>query len=49
VSGVISGDVSMPSTTPTLIILAAGIALTVPLIPLRSMVTAAFVRGLRKE
>lgn len=49
VSGVISGDVSMPSTTPTLIILAAGIALTAPLIPLRSMVTAAFVRGLRKE
>lgn len=49
VSGVISGDVSMPSTTPALIILAAGIALTVPLIPLRSMVTAAYVRGLRKE
>ena len=47
VSGVISGDVSLPDTRTSLIILGIGAVLTVPLIPLRSMITAAYVRGLK--
>ena len=46
-SGVLSGDVPKPSTRTTLIILGIGAALTVPLLPLRSMVTAAYVNGLK--
>ena len=46
-SGVVTGNVEMPSTRTSLIILAAGAALTIPLLPLRSMVTAAFVNGLK--
>lgn len=38
-----------PSTKETLIILAAGAVLTLPLLPLRSMIPAAFVDGLEKE
>ena len=48
VNGVIAGEAPIPSTKITLVILGIGAALTVPLIPLRSMVTAAFVKGLRK-
>ena len=47
VSGVVSGDVAKPNTRVTLIILGIGGVLTLPLLPLRSMVTAAYVRGLR--
>ena len=47
VSGVLSGDVSLPDTRTSLIILGIGAVLTVPLIPLRSMITAAYVRGLK--
>lgn len=38
-----------PSTKETLIILAAGAVLTLPLLPLRSLIPAAFVNGLEKE
>ena len=48
VSGVISGDVQRPSSGTTVIILGIGAALTLPLLPLRSMVTAAYVNGLRQ-
>lgn len=48
-NGVVSGDVAKPSTTPTLIILGIGAVLTVPLLPMREMVTAAYVNGLRKS
>ncbi len=47
VSGVLSGEVSLPDNRTSLIILGIGAALTVPLIPLRSMITAAYVRGLK--
>ena len=47
VSGVVSGDVAKPDTKVTLIILGIGGVLTLPLLPIRSMVTAAYVRGLR--
>ena len=47
VSGLLSGDAERPSTRTTLIILGAGAALTLPLLPLRSMVTAAYVNGLQ--
>ncbi len=49
VSGVISGDVPRPSSRTTLIILGIGAVLTLPLLPLRSMVTAAYVNGLKKS
>ena len=48
VGGVVSGDVPKPSTRTTLVILGIGAALTVPLVPLRSMVTAAYVSGLKE-
>lgn len=48
VSGVISGDVAKPSTGTTLLIAGIGGALNLPLLPLRSMVTAAYVNGLRR-
>ena len=38
-----------PSTKETLIMLAAGAVLTLPLLPLRSLIPAAFVNGLEKE
>ena len=49
VSGVVSGDVPLPSTRTTLIILGIGTVLTLPLLPLRSMVTAAYVNGLKES
>ena len=48
VSGVMSGDVSIPSTKTSLIIVGIGAALTAPLVPLRSLVTAAFVNGMKE-
>ena len=47
-SGVMTGDVEKPSTQTSLIILGIGGLLTVPLIPLRSMTTAAFAAGLKE-
>ena len=49
VNGVMSGDVSLPATRITLIILGIGGILTLPLVPLRSLVTAAYVSGLEKS
>ena len=37
-----------PNTKVTLAILGVGAALTLPLIPLRAMTTAAYVKGLRE-
>ena len=48
ISGVLQGDVPKPSTKVTLIIVGIGAALTLPLVPLRSMTTAAFVRGIKE-
>ena len=48
VSGVVAGDVPMPSSRGTLIILGIGAVLTLPMLPLRSMATAAYVNGLRQ-
>jgi hypothetical protein len=48
ISGVLQGDVPKPNTKVTLAILGVGAALTLPLIPLRAMTTAAYVKGLRE-
>ena len=48
VSSVMSGEASLPSTQTSLIILAAGAVLTLPLIPLRTVTTAAFTKGLKE-
>ena len=48
VNGVVTGDVPKPSTRTTLIILGIGALLTLPLLPLRSLTTAAYVKGLRE-
>ena len=48
ISGVVAGDVPRPSLRTTVIILGIGAVLTLPLLPLRSMVTAAYVNGLRQ-
>ncbi|MBR5959437.1 MAG: hypothetical protein IKZ98_00445 [Clostridia bacterium] len=48
-NGVVMNTVSLPSTKISLIILAVGAVLTVPLLPLRSLIPAAFVNGLEKE
>lgn len=48
ISGVLQGDVPKPNTKVTLAILGVGAALTLPLIPLRAMTTAAYVKGLRQ-
>jgi len=39
----------LPSTKITVIILGVGALLTMPLLPLRSLIPAAFVDGLGKE
>ena len=46
--GAMTGDVQKPSTKLALGILGAGAALTLPLVPLRVMVTAAYVNGLKE-
>ena len=48
-SYVMEKEKSLPSARPVLIMLAAGAALTLPLLPLRSLIPAAFVDGLEKE
>ena len=48
-SYVMTKEKSMPSAKPALIILAAGAALTLPLLPFRSLIPAAYVNGLEKE
>ncbi|MBR3333909.1 MAG: hypothetical protein IKG23_06435 [Clostridia bacterium] len=46
---VMTKEKAMPSMKPILIALAAGAVLTVPLLPLRSLIPAAYVNGLEKE
>ena len=48
-TGVVNKTRSLPSTKITVIILAVGAVLTLPLLPLRSLIPAAFVNGLEKE
>ena len=48
-NGLLLKRVSLPSTRETLIILAAGIAITIPLLPLRSLIPAALVNGLGEK
>lgn len=48
-SGLVSGSIHLPSTKETLIILAAGGVLTLPLLPVRSLVTAALVHQAAPE
>ena len=48
-TALLTKQMSLPSTKESLIILAAGAVLTLPLLPLRSMIPAAFVNGLEKE
>ena len=48
-NGIVTRTVKLPATKTTLMILAAGAVLTVPLLPLRSLIPAAFVNGLEKE
>lgn len=43
VNNIMKGTVNLPDTKTTLIILGAGAVLTLPLLPLRSLITAAFV------
>lgn len=47
-NGLIMKTVSLPDTRGTLLLLAAGAALTLPLLPLRSLIPAAYVDGLEK-
>ena len=48
-NGIVSGSAHLPDTKTSVIILAVGAVLTIPLLPLRSLITAAFVNGLKKE
>ena len=48
ISGVLQGDVPKPNTKVTRVILGVGAVLTLPLVPLRAMTTAAYVKGLRQ-
>lgn len=48
-SYLMSDDKSLPGLKTVIIILAAGAVLTIPLLPLRSLIPAAFVNGLEKE
>ena len=48
-NGVVMNTVSLPSTKVTLMILAVGTVLTIPFLPLRSLIPAAYVNGLEKE
>lgn len=46
ITGILFGSVELPDTKVTLIILGIGVLITLPLLPFRSMVTAAYVHGL---
>jgi len=48
-NGLLMQQTKLPSTKVTLIILGIGAALTLPLLPLRVLIHAAFVDGLDKE
>ena len=48
-NAILTNQASLPSTKGTLMILAAGALLTIPLLPLRSLIPAAYVNGLEKE
>ena len=48
-NGIVTKTTKLPGTKTTLIILAVGAVLTLPLLPLRSLIPAAFVNGLEKE
>ncbi len=48
-SYIMTKDKELPGVKTIVIILAAGAVLTVPLLPLRSLIPAAFVNGLEKE
>ncbi len=48
-NALLMNTVELPDTRGTLMILAAGALLTIPLLPLRSMISAAYVDGLRKR
>ena len=48
-NGLLMKTVTLPSTRGTAIILAVGLALTLPLLPLRSLIQAAHVEGLKKK
>lgn len=46
-SGFVAGTVDLPPTKGSLIIAGVGAVLTVPFMPLRSLITAAFIEGLK--
>ena len=48
-TGVVSKSVKLPSVKGSLIIAGVGAVLTIPLLPLRSLITAAYVDGLGKD
>ena len=48
-TAIVTKTKALPSTRVTIMILAAGAVLTIPLLPLRSLITAAYVNGLAKE
>ena len=48
-NGIMAGTSHLPSTKDSLIIAGVGAVLTVPLLPLRSLINAAFVNGLDRE
>ena len=48
-NAIVTKTKTLPGTRVTVIILAAGAVLTLPLLPLRSLIPAAFVNGLEKE
>ena len=48
-TAVISKTYSVPPVKPALIMIGAGMLLTLPLLPLRSLITAAYINGLAKE
>ena len=48
-NGLFMGTADLPSTRDSLIILGVGAILTIPLLPLRSLITAAYVHGLEKK
>ena len=48
-NGLLMKTVELPGTRETILILAAGAVLTLPLLPLRSLMAAAFVEGLKKN
>jgi Ca2+/Na+ antiporter len=48
-NGIVTKTTKLPGTKITVIILAAGAVLTLPLLPLRSLIPAAFMNGLEKE